>query len=481
MRGKIIAVFSVVVLIVGVLGYMLTRASLGDLSVQGEAPRALNAAAAELQLGGLVLERWLAKQATDEKVREPYNAGTPGAKAESATAIANKLHEAASTAPELNGLKPAMVLLIDKNGVVVGRNGSALMRGDDLGAVYPALKAAIAKGVTGSDVWVNRKRNEQFLTSYASVRASDGTILGAIACATPLNDERLTDVSTRTSGLFLIAAIKDGDAIDVVAKSKDATEDIAQKLVNAPGKDSVLNALQTGQLVDVGGLPKDLSGASHALDGYGDGRRLALVTISKPQAATILGSLLWPALGVTLLGLVLVGIGAHFLDAYISRPVSEIEDGLLAIMNGRTDLRFEIEHAELGGLVFRLNSLLNQLLGVQEDDTDEQGRPSRAPAATDFKEALEVDESMAQAGAVDMADARALREEPDDRYYARIFDEYIAAKRSIGDPVDHITRDAFIGKIMASEREMAQKHGKPVRYKVELRDRQVSLLAVPLA
>ena len=36
-----------------------------------------------------------------------------------------------------------------------------------------------------------------------------------------------------------------------------------------------------------------------------------------------------------------------------------------------TDVRFEIEHAELGGLVFRLNSLLNQLMGVQEDDTDE--------------------------------------------------------------------------------------------------------------
>jgi hypothetical protein len=184
---------------------------------------------------------------------------------------------------------------------------------------------------------------------------------------------------------------------------------------------------------------------------------------------------------VTALGLILTAIGAHLLDAYISRPISEMEDGLLAIMNGRTDLRFEIEHAELGGLVFRINSLLNQLLGVQEDDTDEQGRPSRAPTASSFQDALEVDERMAALSGADVADAGALRAEADDAYYGRIFEEYIAAKRSLDDPVDHITKQAFIGRIMASEREMAQKHGKPVRYKVEVRGKEVVLLAVPLA
>jgi hypothetical protein len=51
----------------------------------------------------------------------------------------------------------------------------------------------------------------------------------------------------------------------------------------------------------------------------------------------------------------------------------------------------------------------------------------------------------------------------------------------LGDPVDHITREAFIGRIMASEREMSKKHGKPVRYKVEVRGKEVVLLAVPLA
>ena len=65
--------------------------------------------------------------------------------------------------------------------------------------------------------------------------------------------------------------------------------------------------------------------------------------------------------------------GGVLLGNYISRPISEIEDGLLAIINGSSDLRFQLEHAELGGLVFRINSLLNALMGVPEDTTDEQG------------------------------------------------------------------------------------------------------------
>ncbi len=87
---------------------------------------------------------------------------------------------------------------------------------------------------------------------------------------------------------------------------------------------------------------------------------------------------------------------------------------------------------------------------------------------------------MAALSAEDQADARALREEPDETYYNRLYDEYIAAKTSLGDPVDHITKDAFIARIKVSEAEISAKHDKPVRYKVEIRGKEVVLLAVPL-
>ena len=66
-------------------------------------------------------------------------------------------------------------------------------------------------------------------------------------------------------------------------------------------------------------------------------------------------------------------------------------------------------------------------------------------------------------------------------YYGRLFREYIAAKRSLGDPIDHITEASFVGRIRNSEGEMREKHGKPVRYRVETRGREVILIAVPLS
>jgi hypothetical protein len=195
-------------------------------------------------------------------------------------------------------------------------------------------------------------------------------------------------------------------------------------------------------------------------------------------------TLLYPALGAVVIGLILVAIAGFLLDAYISRPIREIEDGLLAIMNGQTQSRLEIEHAELGGVVFRINSLLNQLFGVAEDDTDEEGRPSRAPSqgetARSFNDALSVDESMAMSGG-SAADAAELHAESDASYYTRIFKEYVQAKRSIGDPVDHISEGDFNARLQASEAEMQQKHGKPCRFKVELKGKEVVLLVVPNA
>lgn len=482
MRGKIFGVFAVVVLVVVGLSYALTRALLADLPASGgDASRSVTAVATQLKLDGLVLERWLAERAAEPRLREPFNAGTAPARAEAAMNAANAIREAAASSPELASVSPALVVLVDANGVVLGRNGSATMRGDDLGAIYPALKVALQKGLTGSDAWLTPARNEQYLTSYAPVRSPDGTVIGGLVMGTAFNDGRLTAASERMNGGMVVAVVRKGDGVEVIARTGNAPAEILSELTAASAKEGIVKALSSGQAVDLGGLPKDFSAASRPLDGYGDGRTAAVIGIARGESPAVLKSLLLPNLGVLGLGLILVGICAYLLDVYLSRPVAEMEEGLLAIMNGKHDLRFEIEHAEYGGLVFRINSLLNQLLGVQEDETDDQGRPSRAPSSTLFQDALAVDERMAtSAEAVDANDAKTLREEEEDAYYGRIFGEYIAGKKSLGDPIDNITREAFVTRIRASEAEMAQKHGRPVRYKVEVRGKEVVMLAVPL-
>src|SRR5690606_11880934 len=101
----------------------------------------------------------------------------------------------------------------------------------------------------------------------------------------------------------------------------------------------------------------------------------ALAAVVPTSMIGNVGAKLWPIWGVVALGIVMVVVVGSMLGAYISRPISQLEEGLLTIINGQTDMRFELEHEELGGLVFRINSLLNVLTGVTEGDDDPQRPP----------------------------------------------------------------------------------------------------------
>jgi hypothetical protein len=51
----------------------------------------------------------------------------------------------------------------------------------------------------------------------------------------------------------------------------------------------------------------------------------------------------------------------------------------------------------------------------------------------------------------------------------------------LGDPVDHITLPAFTRRLRESEQELTDKHNKPYRFKIKVEDKEVVLVAVPLA
>jgi hypothetical protein len=481
MRGKLIAVFSVVVIVVGLLSFVLMRASLGDLfqnpdRARDEAGHAASAANAELQLRGLNMQRWLTEQAGDPALREPFKAETADSRSQYATTQANRIFSKATS--DFPSSAPTIVAFVDQQGIALGRNGSNLLRGDDLGKFYPSLVATTKKGTSGSDVWVNKGRNEQMLVSYSSVREADGKVLGAVLVGTPLDDGLLTAISSESSGKPLLLALPVGEGVEVVAKSSNTPPAIVAAFTGAATKGAVTPALGASKPQQLGG-PAEYAISGLGLSGFGDNKRAAIISAAPLALAGDLSALLlWPIVGTTLLGIVLVIISGILLGSYISQPIVELEEGLLAVINGQTDKRFELEHAEFGGLVFRINTLLNTLMGVAEDNTDDQGRPSQAPSAQDFAPALSVDERGTEN--VDRAAAASLKAEPAAAYYERLYGEYIQAKQSIGDPVAHITKDAFLGKIQASEADAAARQGKPVRYKVELKGREVTLIAVPL-
>jgi len=269
------------------------------------------------------------------------------------------------------------VLYVDAQGVAIGRNGSALMRGDKMAEAYPTLAEALKTGHTTSDIWLNRERQEQLLVSYAPVRGDDGATLGALVIGTPLNDERLARTSELTSGKALVLAGKGQTAkLEIIAKSDQASSDVLA-IAQSPGVlDTAAASLGSGNVTNIADS-KDYVGAAAPLGGYGHGDNAVILALTPASLVASLPGLLWPVFAVAGLGILLVVAGGVVLGNYIAQPISEMEEGLLQIINGRTDLRFQLEHEDLGGLIFRINSLLNALMGVPE--TDEDGRTSSAP------------------------------------------------------------------------------------------------------
>jgi len=482
MRNKIIVVNAIIVAIVGLLAFVMMRTSL--VSAATNTPALLDAAkhsalgaSARLQVDGLKVERWLTVKASEPAASDALNKADPTAAGTAATTLCDAIVAAAKTSPDFEGRVPSLVLLTDANGITLGRNGSDLRRKEDLGATYPVFKAAIQKGQAGSDVWSNSV--DQVLASYAPVKNDKGQIVGALVVGIQLGDE-LGRVADSTTGRPLVLVGENKDAVTVLARSTANTSTLDDAVTKGEKDHGATESVRS--VIDKGHAEAAAAGdimiGAAPLESLGDGKSKVIVASAPAVLIDNAGGLATPILGVAALGLVLVVIGGWLLGSYISAPIARLEEGLLAIINGQTDKRFQLEHAELGGLAFRIDQLLNQLLGVEEDTSDEEGRISRAPSAAAMEAAMGDGGGGGQA--LDPNEAASLAREPAPQYYARIYREYIAAKQALGEKVDHITEQAFQSRIQSMEAESQQK-GKAVRYKVQSNGREVVLLAVPIA
>jgi methyl-accepting chemotaxis protein len=178
----------------------------------------------------------------------------------------------------------------------------------------------------------------------------------------------LRATSDATSGQTLAIVIGDGNDTPV-ASSSGVHLDPAD--VQPIIRDALTGAISTG--VSKGGLVL----AASPLHGYGAAKAVLVGAAAVAQGPG-LDDLLWPLLLAFGLGLTLVVISGILLSNYLSRPIAEIEEGLLLIINGQRDLRFDLEHDELGGLTSRMNALLNSLLGVDEGETPADRPPAES-------------------------------------------------------------------------------------------------------
>ena len=195
------------------------------------------------------------------------------------------------------------------------------------------------------------------------------------------------------------------------------------------------------------------------------------------KLASIADIILW----LTILGAFGVAIYGYMAANNIMAPIEQMEDDLLAVINGRNDLRLDVETPELGGLSYRINQLINLYTGVAEED--EEGR---AVTSSGGWEAVSITGPDSAGGASAPGapleqdpEALALAAIPESQYFVALYAEYIAAKQSLGEDVAGVPEDRFVERIRSNADHLVRKHGATmVRFKVETVGGQVNLRPV---
>lgn len=481
MRLKIIAGNLIAVLLLGLVSYGFVRSQLTAklaADVDGKINNDRQLLDRSWRLSSLEFVAQVAERARNREMGDALSSIGDGK-------ITRAFQAAESTAawfrdPSRRGAPPDLVTITDETGRVVARNGDINRnRGFALGQALPSLRAVLETGTAQVDVWTKADEQKVMQTAMAPIRNDQNVIVGALVVAYDISNgfaQREAEVLGRDVA-FLVAG-------QVYSSSLETERSTALRtfLFGGPG-----NAAATSALADNGGDPQSWEVTLGSDTYIGVAGHLSNSTAT-PAAFVVLGNrtAAMEKVGVTNVILMLMALFAVLVIVYgfvvggaLEKPIEEIEEGVLAVINGRHDLRLDIESAELGGLAYRINQLLNVFTGVQETAEDSTGD------GADWSDKAFADPVAAGGGggAADAVDdpamAAQLAAEPEASYYARVYREYVAAKQANGENVSNIPQDKFIQRLKGNEEALVKKHTcKMVRFKVETRGSQVILRPV---
>ena len=497
MRMKIIAGNLLAVLIVGLASYFLVQGELSDYVAEDSR--------SGIQMSQEMFSRSFRLRAT-EFVNDTRDRAATCAGPYSCTDVGDRRDRAYQAVQAVaswfqdpsHGLtaeEPTIVVLTDTRGRILARNldlrhNSA---GQSLAESLPALERVLQDGRSRFDVW-HRERQEKFLgTAIAPVRAADQRIIGALVVGYDLSNGMLNEESSLLSSRL---AILTSDSVYSSSLTSDQATALQQELFSegsasrsrvqqALGDDAEASSAWTLSLVGQDFLavaaPLPMTPAAD----------VAYVVLRSPTQAMAAMSwtsllLLFLAIGV----LLVIGYGLY-VSAVLGRPLEQIEEDVLAVINGNSDLRIDIQSTEFGGLAYRINQLINVFTGVGEEDSE--GRISQAPAAPDdsgwtgaeFGESLAgatpppANAASARAPVNDEEVASAVASEPEDEYWGRLYREYVEAKSAVGEDVSNITEERFVKRMKGNAKSLTAKHDcSDVRFRVRRDGDQVILQPV---
>lgn len=479
MRTKIIAGNLLAVLVVGLVSYVvvsseITASLASDVSARLGSERELFERS--WRLSGLDLLDGVREQARQDSSRDLFTSLNEAGRRQRAKTRADQV---SAWLERRTRSRPELVAITDSDGVVIARNQDLhRMHGDDLRSQLVTMVEVLRTGDAALDVWAFSDGQQKLLqTAIAPIRERDGQVVGTIVVGYDMSNG---------------AALRHGDLLGrEVAFVVDGT--VYSSSLDGARAGALRTALfgphESATRAALGGQASPLFAAQLGEDEYlGMSGRLpsspstpvAYAVLANRSAHLARAASLHTILVMTAFGLVIVLVYGFLVGGSLLKPIEQMEEGVLAAINGRTDIRLTVESAEFGGLAYRINQLLNVFTGTPE--ADDQGRVSSPPEAWGGEAAAPDSAPSPSSSEGEDGDAELaaqLSAEPEDAYYGRVYKEYVAAKQALGEEVSSITEERFVQRLKANEASLQKKHGcRMVRFQVQSRDTQVNLRPV---
>lgn len=480
MRLKIIAGNLVAVLLVGLGSFFFVKTDIeAELGARLDAEISTNGEvlADAWRLMAAEFEGQVRNRAAQPELRLAYGALDLNSRRQRIHSVANSISSWFEDPSRNHGGRPDVVLLTDETGRVIARDQD-INRLNDFNLVRPLPTVRrVLGGESVHDSWFREDEGKLFQVAMAPVRSEEGSVIGAVLVG--------YDIS---NGVARRLGAKVGRDVAFVRGGEVYSSSLSTSAADG-FRGQLRGPLQAAATAAQGGAVSANFQVTLAGDSFIGALRPLPLAASEPAAFAVLGNrteAIAPAkvsnfiLALMGLGILIVCVYGFVMGSGFLKPLEIIEEGVLQIINGRTDLRIDVESPEFGGLAYRINQLVNVFTGTEE--TDEEGRSSAPAGWAGPAEGGGGAAAGASGGDEDDEDpelAAKLAAEPEDAYHARVYREYVAAKQAAGEDVSNIPEDRFLARLQKNAASLVTKHGcRMVRFEVQTKGDQVILKPV---
>ncbi len=290
---------------------------------------------------------------------------------------------------EKTGKRPELVFLTDRNGVVLARNitPNACPAGRKVAKAMPVISRAL-DGQATYMVWSiddspfsSTKQNSEYCqlmnTGLLELAAAPVWYGDDIAGALVIGFEISNGTAKKNAEMvdLDLAVLTGGDVYSTSFATDTARQSLEQQLKRSDVTEKINTVVSKGSTSNVFEILVEdkpyLALVSPVVSAEKKDSVATLIMGSVENAASDLSSLV-VLLVIMAVALLIVFIAGMILTNHFLGPIMAIEEGLLKVINGAFNYRFDVKSSEVGGLSYRINQLIGVLTGEEEEEENEE-------------------------------------------------------------------------------------------------------------